>query len=185
MGLDEVHSRRQMKPIRLVPFGNVELALLERLRIPLASEYQTSCSIDFRSIDPSVAFHPERQQYHSTEMLQALAAVPHEGSVLLGVAAVDLYIPILTFVFGEARVAGCCAVISTYRLRQSFYGLPPDEHLEFERLLKEAVHELGHTMGLHHCDDYGCVMASSPGVERIDLKGWNLCGICRLASIAS
>jgi archaemetzincin len=174
-----------MRPIRLVPCGPVELAFLERLRFPLSGEFDTTCTIDFQAVNPSIAFHPERQQYHSTQLLDALAARAHAGSVLLGVTAVDLYIPILTFVFGEARVAGSCAIVSTYRLRQSFYGLPPDDTLEFERLLKEAVHELGHTVGLHHCDDSDCVMSSSHGVERIDLKGWKMCSPCRTGSRAS
>ena len=174
-----------MKPVRLVPFGSVELALLERLRFPLASELRTRCTVDFRSLDPSVAFHPERQQYHSTQMLDALSSrADDDGAVLLGVTSADLYIPILTFVFGEARVNGCCAVVSTHRLRQSFYGLPADEDLEFDRLLKEAVHELGHAFGLHHCESYACVMASSHGVERIDLKAWNLCENCRRSTPA-
>ena len=174
-----------MKPIRLVPFGAVELALLERLRMSLSAELKTTCTVEFHSVDPAVAFHPERQQYHSTQMLDALAATARDGEVNLGVTSVDLYIPILTFVFGEARVAGCCAIVSTHRLRQSFYGLPPDEDLEFDRLLKEAVHELGHTMGLHHCQDYECVMASSHGVERIDLKKWTLCKSCKAGALAA
>jgi archaemetzincin len=101
---------------------------------------------------------------------------------MLGVSAVDLYIPILTFVFGEAQVGGPCAVVSAHRLRQEFYGLAPDHELFRERLLKEAVHELGHTLSLTHCDDYRCVMASSHAVEWIDLKESRLCPACRAAA---
>jgi archaemetzincin len=75
-------------------------------------------------------------------------------------------------------MGGRCALVSTHRLRQEFYGLPGDPELLRERLLKEAVHELGHTLELTHCDDYDCVMASSHSVEWIDLKTPNLCNIC-------
>jgi archaemetzincin len=97
---------------------------------------------------------------------------------VLGVAAVDLYIPILTFVFGEAQMGGPCAVLSAHRLRQEFYGLPEDKSLLLQRLIKEAVHELGHTLDLTHCDDYSCVMAPSHAVEWIDLKESTLCDRC-------
>jgi archaemetzincin len=97
---------------------------------------------------------------------------------VLGVAAVDLYIPILTFVFGEAQMGGPCAVVSSYRLRQEFYGLPGDTELLRARLLKEAVHEIGHTLELPHCGNYRCVMAASHAVEWIDLKEAALCGRC-------
>jgi archaemetzincin len=96
----------------------------------------------------------------------------------LGVTDLDLYIPVLTFVFGEAQLAGGRAVVSTLRLRQEFYGLPADPELLGERLLKEALHELGHTYGLRHCPDYTCVMSSSNGVERIDLKSAEFCPTC-------
>ena len=81
----------------------------------------------------------------------------------LGVTVGDLYVPLLTFVFGEAQVDGSCATVSTARLRKEFYGLPADEALLRERLLKESLHELGHTFGLRHCADWRCVMASSYG----------------------
>jgi archaemetzincin len=97
---------------------------------------------------------------------------------LLGVTAADLYIPILTFVFGEAELHGVCAVVSLHRLRQEFYGMPPDARTERERVLKEALHELGHTFGLAHCEDYQCVMAPSHSVEWIDLKDWRFCADC-------
>jgi len=98
---------------------------------------------------------------------------------VLGVTLVDLYIPILTFVFGEAQLQGSCALVSGHRLRQEFYGLPTNPSLFRERLLKEAVHELGHTLTLAHCEDFECVMAPSHGVEWIDLKASSFCRGCR------
>jgi archaemetzincin len=94
------------------------------------------------------------------------------------VTCLDLYLPILTFVFGEAQLEGACAVVSAHRLRQETYGLPPDQMLLRERLLKEAVHELGHTFGLTHCADRSCVMASPHSVEWIDLKTAEFCPSC-------
>jgi archaemetzincin len=104
---------------------------------------------------------------------------------VLGVTSLDLYIPILTFVFGEAQLDGACALVSTHRLRQEFYGLPGDPGTLRERLLKEAAHELGHTLGLPHCEDYACVMASSHTVEWIDLKTSQFCAECRARIAAS
>jgi archaemetzincin len=98
---------------------------------------------------------------------------------MLAVADVDLYIPILKYVFGEAQIGGPCAVVSAHRLRQDFYGLQPDEELLHSRLLKESVHELGHTLDLRHCQDYRCAMASAHAVEWIDLRESTLCDCCR------
>ena len=98
---------------------------------------------------------------------------------VLGVTSVDLYIPILTFVFGEAQMGGPCAVVSTHRLAQELYGLPADPDALAERLLKEAVHEIGHTLDLTHCEDYACAMAPSHAVEWIDLKQATLCEQCQ------
>ena len=175
-----------MNRIDVLPIGEVERGLLERLAPSLAREFETDCRLLAGTLDPRFAFHPERQQFHSTELLAGMRdRLPNGAWRLLGVADVDLYIPILTFVFGEAQMNGPCALLSTHRLRQELYGLPPDPETLFQRLLKEAVHELGHTLGLTHCDDHECAMAASHAVEWIDLKGPGLCSACRTQVFAN
>lgn len=171
-----------MKPLHLLPIGNVEHGLLKGLCPAIEEILGVPCAVLPVGLDPEFAFHGERQQYHSTEILHRMQTLlTAESWRVLGVANVDLYIPILTFVFGEAQMNGPCAVLSTHRLRQEFYGLPPDPGLFRQRVIKEAVHEIGHTLSLAHCDDYRCVMTSSHGVEWIDLKDRALCGSCRSA----
>ena len=171
-----------MKLLQLLPIGNVDDGLLQDLRPAIEEILSVRCTVLPLRLDPELAFHGERQQYHSSEILRRMQGyLTADSWRILGVAAVDLYIPILTFVFGEAQMGGPCAVLSTHRLRQEFYGLASDNELLRERLLKEAVHEVGHTLNLTHCDDYQCVMASSHAVEWIDLKGSALCGACRSA----
>ena len=97
---------------------------------------------------------------------------------MLGVTALDLYVPVLTFVFGEAQVGGCASLVSMHRLTNRFYGLPADDGLLFDRLVKEAMHEIGHNFGLKHCPDWRCVMTSSHAVERLDVKGDEFCRSC-------
>src|SRR5574337_748552 len=178
-----------MNVIQLLAIGNVEGSVLPELRAGLSAAFRTWCEILPAGLDAEFAFHPERQQYHSTEILVRMQraflnpGAASQGRHLLGVTSVDLYIPILTFVFGEAQISNSCAVVSTHRLRQEFYGLPADPGLLQQRLLKEAVHELGHTLGLTHCDDYRCAMAPSHTVEWIDLKGSGFCPECRARSL--
>jgi archaemetzincin len=167
-----------MRTYRLLAVGEIAEGRLQGLRSGVAGALGATCEIDPGRIDPAFAFHPERMQYHSTEILARLAAGSNGDMRVLGVTAVDLYIPILTFVFGEAQVGGRCALVSTKRLEQEFYGLPGDEALLRARLLKEALHEIGHTLGLRHCDDRRCAMASSHAVEWIDLKDAALCPGC-------
>src|SRR6185437_9716232 len=160
-----------MKPLQLLPVGDVDRGLLQFLRVGLEQSLRIPCEILPVVLDPAGAFHPERRQYHSSEILGRMQSfVGDQCWKLLGVSDVDLYIPILTFVFGEAQTPGFRAVVSAWRLRQEFYSLPPDQELLQQRLLKESVHEIGHTCGLTHCDNYQCGMASSHAVERIDLK---------------
>jgi archaemetzincin len=171
-----------MKQLQLLPIGNVDDGLLKDLRPAVEETFQVSCKVLPVRLDPEFAYHGERQQYHSSEILHRMQSFLTEDSWrLLGIAAVDLYIPILTFVFGEAQMGGPCALVSTHRLRQELYGLPADPKLFGQRVIKEAVHELGHTVSLTHCDDYRCAMASSHAVEWIDLKESTLCTTCRTA----
>ncbi|MGA3211524.1 MAG: archaemetzincin family Zn-dependent metalloprotease [Terriglobales bacterium] len=153
--------------------------LLEDLRARIGQVFLLTFEVVKPALAVDFAYHPERRQYHSSEILaRMMPLVGPKCWRLLGVTGLDLYIPILTYVFGEAQLTGRCALVSTHRLHQEFYGLPPDRELLHQRLLKEAVHELGHTLELTHCDDYDCVMSSSHSVEWIDLKGQHLCSAC-------
>lgn len=112
--------------------------------------------------------------------MQSLASDPY--AACHGVTSLDLFIPILTYLFGEAQLKGHCAVVSLHRLREEFYGLPPNPELLLHRVVKESVHELGHVSGLRHCLDWHCVMASTHDVERLDLKGEEYCSSCLAAT---
>ena len=90
----------------------------------------------------------------------------------------DLGIPMLTFLFGQAQLDGPIALISLCRLRQEFYGMPPDEALLHERIVKEMLHELGHTFGLTHCGDGNCAMSLSTHIEFVDAKSARYCARC-------
>ncbi|HXZ42622.1 MAG TPA: hypothetical protein VEG68_17925, partial [Terriglobales bacterium] len=103
--------------LQLLPIGKLDGGLLNNLAPALAKSFGLPCEIIPHAFDPEFAFHGERQQYHSSEILACMQAVVSPQSWrVLGVTAVDLYIPILTFVFGEAQVGGPCAVVSLHRL---------------------------------------------------------------------
>jgi archaemetzincin len=168
-----------MRMISLMPVGRVDAALLETLAQGLTSHLRVACSIQPTGLDAEFAFNSQRRQYLSTEILKRIAHISRgNDGKLLGVTELDLYIPVLTYVFGEAQLKDGGAVVSAHRLCQEFYGMPANSDLLHERLLKESLHELGHTYGLHHCPDYTCVMSSSNGVERIDLKSAAFCEAC-------
>jgi archaemetzincin len=168
-----------MKKLQLLPVGNPDARLLEWLRQALAEKFRVRAEILFPALDPAFAMHAERQQFHSSEILGAMQRqVGKDTWRLLGVTERDLYIPILTFVFGEAQMGGPGAVVSYHRLTQEFYGLPPDLDVLANRLLIESVHELGHTLHLTHCQEYRCAMAASHSVEWIDIKDSGFCEEC-------
>jgi len=161
----------------LVPIGEVEEATLETLGQSLAQVFGSRIEIGDRVLLPQ-SRDPRRGQYLASTLL-ALIPSPASGNRALGVVDVDLYAPGLNFVFGQADIAGKRAVISLRRLRQEFYGLPRDATLFMERSLKEAVHELGHTYGLRHCPNPGCVMHFSNSLGDTDIKGSDFCTVCQ------
>jgi archaemetzincin len=169
-----------MNIVHLLPVGEVDRSMLENLCLSIPQRFPVACEILPFHLDPAPAYHPERQQFHSSEILQRVRAMVQPGDWrFLAIANVDLYIPILKYVFGEAQIGGPCALVSMFRLRQEFYGRDPDETLLGQRLLKESIHELGHTFDLPHCQSYRCVMASSHAVEWIDLRDSSFCESCR------
>jgi archaemetzincin len=168
-----------MEPIRLQPVGEgVALEALDELATALARTFSASCHVAPQPIDAAFAFDRLRSQYYATLILEQLSRMADGQTRLLGITELDLFVPVLTFVFGEAQLGGHCALISRRRLREEFYGLPPNPEALRERTVKEAVHELGHTFGLRHCPDWRCVMASTHAVERVDVKSADFCARC-------
>jgi archaemetzincin len=128
---------------------------------------------------PEGAYDSARGQYRSVEFMKAVDRCrPRDANRILGVTEVDLAIPMLTFVFGQAQLDGPVALISLCRLRQEFYGLRGEDNLLHERVIKEALHELGHTFGLTHCLDPKCVMSLATHIGLVDNKEERYCVHC-------
>jgi archaemetzincin len=184
--VNRVPSR--VEAIHLQPAGDgVELEFLDGLAAALAAAFRVSCHVREQTLDVSAAYDVIRGQYYSTAILEQLIplAAGNPEIRLLGVTALDLFVPVLTFVFGEAQLEGRCALVSLHRLGEDFYGLPPNSEMLRQRTVKEALHEIGHTFGLRHCLDWRCVMASTHAVERLDLKSAAFCPACARVITAS
>jgi archaemetzincin len=164
--------------ITLKPLGNIADEIIERLKDEVGGIFHCPVEMKAGFSDLAQAYNPERKQYFSSKLLASLKKSEGEERVV-GIADVDLYVPRLNFVFGEADVVSGTAIVSLCRLRSEYYGLTPDEALFLERATKEIVHELGHTFGLVHCPDSKCVMHFSNSLADTDLKEALFCNKCR------
>lgn len=165
----------------LVALGPVDPEILRRLRTALTKFFGLPVKVLRPQPLPEATRHIVRQQYHSTQLLEHLLGTNTLGALrILGVTTVDLYIPILTFVFGEAQLNGQAAIISLFRPRGDAEGTNPPLAIVLRRLLKLGIHELGHTFGLGHCREEGCLMGFSPTLEKLDQKNLTLCRYCQV-----
>ena len=164
--------------ITLKPLGNIADEIMEELKDRVGGIFHCPVEIKAGFSDLAQAYNLERKQYFSSKLLASLEKAEGEERVV-GVADVDLYVPRLNFVFGEADMVSRTAIVSLRRLRQEYYGLAPDEALFLERATKEIVHELGHTFGLGHCPNNKCVMHFSNSLADTDLKEASFCNKCR------
>jgi archaemetzincin len=166
--------------ITLVSFGLYGKDFLEK--ISEAVEHELNSTVFFKDahIDISDFYDPGRRQYNGDKLLREVNSILIPDSTkVIGLFTVDLFIPILTYIFGQAQLGGRTAIASLYRLSNERYGMPANEALLLERFRKEVIHELGHTFGLLHCHTPTCVMRSSTYVEDIDQKDASLCLKCR------
>jgi archaemetzincin len=164
--------------ILVVPIGSIDKGIIETVKDYLGRVFRTEVLVHKGLPAPEYAFNPERKQYSSSAILRWLGQQKEyrDHDKVLGVVDLDLYVPDLNFVFGQAgeRVA----IFSLARLRQAFYGLPEDKRLFHKRALTEAIHELGHSYGLGHCSTHECVMFFSNSIRDTDRKGIEFCPQC-------
>jgi archaemetzincin len=167
-----------MKYLYVGAMAEVDGEALAAIRERLAEEFAAPVR-ELALPGPDFAYDSGRRQYASVPVLETLVRrCPDDALKLLAVTERDLFIPVLTFVYGHAQLSGRVAVVSLARLRQEFYGLPVNPGLLVHRALKEALHETGHTFGLVHCADGGCAMSLSTNIRQIDLKRAAFCAAC-------
>lgn len=166
--------------ITLISFGLFEKELLEQVADAVRKAFPYPVNLRDGHVDISDYFDPARKQYDGNRLLKSVDGLATPDMVkAMGLFSVDLYIPILTFIFGQAFLGGRTGIASIYRLKNERYGITADDKLLAQRFRKEVIHELGHTFGLIHCHVPTCVMRSSTYVEDIDQKEEWLCHQCR------
>ena len=166
--------------ILLIFHGHFEKDFLEKIAKDVTREFLYPVYVQESYIDLNEFYDPNRRQYDGNKLLKAIDAISSSEILKkVGLFRVDLFIPILTYIFGQATYKGSTGIASLYRLRNEQYGMKKDEALLLDRFRKVVIHELGHTFGLIHCHIPTCVMRSSTYVEDIDQKNHNLCVKCR------
>lgn len=166
--------------ITLISFGYIEKEFLEGIANSVRQEFLYPVNIIEDHIDLSEFYEPGRRQYDGTKLLKVVDTLsPVDSIKTLGLFSVDLFIPILTYIFGQAYLKGRTGIASTYRLRNELYGMKQNREILHDRFSKVCIHELGHAFGLIHCHSPNCVMKSSTYVEDLDLKRYNICPECR------
>jgi archaemetzincin len=171
-----------MEKILIVPLGDdVKRGDLDFLVEPLGRTFAAEVQFTAAMPLPSRAFDPRRKQYVSNVILEFLhlrMKAPKWGRIL-AVTNQDLTVANLNFVFGQADINTGMAIISLVRLRPEVCGDEPNRQLFEKRAVTEAVHEIGHTLGLDHCSDSSCVMFFSNTLQDTDNKGFSFCDRCQ------
>jgi archaemetzincin len=171
--------------VGIVRIGQVDSYVVDRIQENLNTTLpDAACELTSKALPiPEEAYDKTRQQYCSDAVLNILrlyAVKKRDLDYLLGIMDVDIFVPELNFIFGEAECPGKAALISLCRLKPEFYDRSPNMELVVERATKEAVHELGHALGLKHCPNLFCVMYFSNSIFETDRKQSLFCNKCYL-----
>ncbi len=169
-----------MQDICIAPVRISNKELLQRIILELGKILLVEIKTVDLKLDLNKAYSSDRRQYYSTQIIaEALNHTDRLNGKVVILVDFDLYIPVFTYVFGEAQLNGKHSVVSLCRLHEEFYTGRTDDELLFERAVKEILHELGHNFGLLHCSNWDCVMHASADIEEVDIKGRVYCRDCR------
>jgi len=175
----------RVSEISIVPINGVDPALLWRLGPCLEERFLETFLVRAPVRVPKTALNSVRKQmFFGSLAAKVTAAYPSRDELILAVTDFDLYKTSHQYIFGGSDEAKRCAIVSVHRLTSEFYGEAADENLRFQRLLKESVHEIGHTLGLKHCYDARCAMHLSNSIYDTDNKAPNFCEACNRRSRA-
>jgi archaemetzincin len=170
----------EVQRILLVSFGQFDKNFLENIAATTKTTFGFGVETSVNYSDLSKYYDPARRQYDGNRLLQYINSHYCNGNVkAIGLFRVDLFIPILTFIIGQAVFKGKAGVVSLYRLKSELYGMKKNDAVLFDRFRKEVIHELGHTFGLTHCFSPACVMRSSTYIEDVDQKEAVFCSKCK------
>jgi archaemetzincin len=165
--------------INVIPIHLSNSGLLDDILLELSRRFNSRVNLVELDVNIESAFSIERKQFFSTQLLANTIKLSDNinGKILL-LTEFDLYVPALTFVFGEAQLNGKHSIVSLCRLHEEFYSGRTDHSLLLKRSLKEILHEIGHNFGLKHCLNWDCVMHASLSIEEVDIKGDQYCKTC-------
>jgi len=170
---------RDLEWIEVLEVAAPPRRLVEAVTAALSRRVLAACRIRAVPEGFRIPHIPGRNQADADRLLAALEALPApDDTIRVGITSEDMGHPIFTYFFGRARHEGTAAVVSTARLDPAFYGLPSDPGLTVRRTVMEMLHEIGHLLGLEHCEDWGCIMHFAPTVEGIDNRGHTFCPDC-------
>jgi archaemetzincin len=169
-----------LQKIIISPIENIDACSYQLLGQEIHRTFGFQSEIKSLLQNVNFAYDLTRDQYHSTAILEKLASTsPSSAAKIVAITNVDLFIPILTHVYGEAQLAGQACIISTFRLQEGLAIANIEKEFE-NRVVKEVLHELGHTFNLRHCNDNTCIMHYCRSIKDVDRKSDQLCRYCKI-----
>jgi archaemetzincin len=169
-----------LQKIIISPIQNIDVCNYQLLGQEIHRTFGFQAEIKSLLQDVNFAYDLTRNQYHSTAILEKLASTsPSQAIKIAAITNIDLFIPILTHVYGEAQLGGKACIVSTFRLQEALSIATIEKEVE-KRIVKEVLHELGHTFNLRHCSDHSCIMHYCRSIRDVDRKSDQLCRYCKI-----
>lgn len=172
--------KRYRAKIVIVPLGDVDYFQINKLSTAISSRFGHSVDILQGIKVPNEAYDVIKGQYFSTMIIQKLELLKaSEKEKILGIIEDDIYSTRQHSLVSDADAVGGTALVSLFQLKQQFYGLPDDEKMIYQRLVKEATRVVGALFSIPYCRNPKCVMYNSNEMFDIDQKTEKFCDICK------